>query len=154
MRHLKLIGRKALKRCGRIESRPAGVTLIEVLAAVAIFGIGCMAVMSMQIMSMNSGQRATNLTIASFLAESQMEWLRSLAFNAVQAVSQNPERLARDGEACPASAPDNTCFTRTTTINLGTPTSRSYQIWVEVKWKGLDGERKVIYDTVISAPGL
>ena len=130
------------------------MTLIEVLAAVAIFGVGCMAVMAMQIMSMNSGQRATGITIASFLAESQLEWVQSLSFNEVGLVSKNPERLTRDGETCPADMAASSCYTRTTTVTLGATTRRSYNVSVQVDWQGIDGAQQLIYDTIVSDFGM
>jgi Tfp pilus assembly protein PilV len=130
------------------------MTLLEVLAAAAIFAIGCMAVMAMQVMSMNSGQRAAKLTTASFLAESQLEWVQSLDFNEVEFISQAPERLTRDGEICPAELPASSCYTRTVTVTLGATTRRSYNVSVQIDWQGLDGPQQIIYDTIVSDFGM
>ena len=54
-----------------------GFTLIEVLIATAIFSIGILAVISMQIMGMNVSSRACSLTEAVVAATRQVETLKA-----------------------------------------------------------------------------
>lgn len=58
----------------------SGYTLIEVMVAVMIFSIGFLAVSFMQINAMTTTNSAQKTTIAMSVADSQVEWLRTLPF--------------------------------------------------------------------------
>lgn len=131
----------------------AGFTLTEVLVAMLVLAVGCMAVINMQTSGMNAGDRATNMAVATFLAESQAEWLKTIEVDKVQFESQEPERLAWDGSLCPDTATDFQCFTRTTTTACFTPTTRSCEVSVKVEWLAADGKGALYYETVVSAFG-
>lgn len=139
------------QRPGR--STLAGFTLTEVLVAMLVLAVGCMAVINMQTAGMNAGARAANMAVATFLAESQAEWLKTIDVNRVQFVSQAPEKLDWDGSPCPDSATEFQCFTRTTKTACFTPTSRSCEISVNVEWQAADGKKTIYYETVVSAYG-
>lgn len=134
----------------RLAARPmaAGFTLTEVLVSVLVLTAGCMVVISMQATGMNSGDRAGTLAVATFLAESQAEWLQTIELNEVQFVSDSPESLAWDGSTCLPG--DGRCFTRTVKTVCFTPTTRSCEVSIKVEWQAADGKHNLVYDTVVS----
>lgn len=131
----------------------AGFTLIELLVSIVILAIGCMVVIKMQTSGMNAGERASDLAVASFLAESQAEWIQTKDVNELQFMSDISEDLAWDGSECPAGSTADRCFARTTKAICFTPTSRSCEVSVQVAWTATDGEHLLVYDTVVSAIG-
>jgi type IV pilus assembly protein PilV len=58
-----------------------GFTLIEVVIAISIFAIGCLAVAALQISANKSSRRALEVTEATAIASDQMERLMSLSFD-------------------------------------------------------------------------
>jgi len=135
-----------------------GFTLIEILATVVVLGIGSLAVISLMAASMKGNETASTNSMSSFLAESRIEWLRSLDFNEIPFESGTAEKLSVQGENCepdcihdspPCQAP--VCYyTRTTTVTSGYPTSLSHEVSVKVEWTS-DRDHELIYDTVISS---
>ena len=138
-----------------------GFTLLEILVSVVVLAIGCLAVISMQTSTMEGGARAYNLTVASFLAESEIERLQTLSRGVARAVSPDPAHpatayLTRDGSACDISTAS--CYKRTTTIINGAPTSQN--LWVSIRIDSLERkpgkqpaerspEQSLVYDTLI-----
>lgn len=75
------------KRWGKKISRPkqqgrhpAGFSLIEVMCAMAVFAIGFMAVMSLQIKTFSTSNGSRQKTVALTLAKQEMEFLQGLPF--------------------------------------------------------------------------
>lgn len=64
----------------KVLSTQDGFSLIEVLVAMSIFAIGMLAVVSLQISSMNTNASATRLTEATALASERIERLLALPF--------------------------------------------------------------------------
>jgi prepilin-type N-terminal cleavage/methylation domain-containing protein len=56
----------------RLRSRPRGFTLLEVLVAVSILGLGLTVILSSQVGLFSSSQRAQNLSLATHLARCRM----------------------------------------------------------------------------------
>lgn len=127
-----------------------GFTLTEVLVSMLVLTAGCMAVINMQATGMNAGNQAGSLAVASFLAESQAEWLQTMEIGRVESASSGPDNLAWDGSPCEAG---DKCFTRTVKTVCFTPTTRSCEASVIIEWNAADGNHKLVYDTVISAFG-
>ncbi|UQZ88191.1 hypothetical protein C4J81_02775 [Deltaproteobacteria bacterium Smac51] len=154
----------------------AGFTLIEVLVAVVVIALGCLAVLAFHASAVRSGSQADSLTAASFLAESQAELLRSLEFDSIEISAQQMENdpvcfsgsndpcssgkfnacynecLTREGVECTGDNRDG-CFKRTTALISGTPTSRSHTVTVTVQWRGPAKDHSMVYDSIISALG-
>lgn len=135
----------------------SGFTLTEVLVSMLVLAVGCMAVISMQASGMNAGDRAASMSVASFLAEAQIERLQTKPIEEVKSVPPDEkgliEKLTKDGSPCPANAQADSCFTRTTKTVCFTPTTRSCEVSVQVDWQAADGQHSVVYDTVVSAAG-
>lgn len=141
----------------RLKIKP-GFTLTEVLVSMLVLAVGCMAVISMQATGMNAGDRAASMSIASFLAEAQIEWIQTMDLEEVRAVPTDDddgliEELAKDGSPCPDTAQADSCFTRTTKTVCFTPTKRSCEVSVKVDWQAADGKHSVVYDTIVSGIG-
>lgn len=134
-----------------------GFTLIEVLMAMVVLALGCMVTLGVISSSIRGNDIANAQTMSTFLAESQIEWLRSLEFNEVPFVDGKVENLSFQGENCepdcihdspPCQSP--VCYyKRTTFVTEGYPTSRSQEITVKLEWTS-DRDREFIYKTVIS----
>ena len=134
--------------------RPArlkpGFTLLEILVSLVVLAIGCLAAISMQTSTMEGGALAYHMTVASFLAESEIERLQSLTRGRARVEPATPANLTRDGSACdPSRGP---CFTRTTTIRDRTPTSQNLWVSIRVDFPGQSSNSKrgsLVYDTLI-----
>lgn len=143
----------------RPKGRPkltAGFTLTEVLVAMAVLVIGCLAIINVQATGMNAGDHAARMSVATFLAESQIEWLQTMTVDKVNVVPNTPEKLNRDGSACPNSSNPSlveSCYTRTTLTTCFTPTTRSCEVAITVEWQAPNGLKSLSYDTVVSDLG-
>ncbi|MDR1487051.1 MAG: prepilin-type N-terminal cleavage/methylation domain-containing protein [Deltaproteobacteria bacterium] len=129
----------------------AGFTLIEVLVSVAILAFGLMSALFLQISSIKYGSQADHLTVASMLAESEIERLKTYTqFNEIpDAVSTSLEYLTREGEVCALG--DSRCvYTRETTLEQGFPTTRSHSIVVKIFWNDALGKHELSYNAVIT----
>ena len=130
-----------------------GFTLVEVLIAIVIVGLGCVAVVTMQFTAIGAGSQADQLTVASFLAESQIEALRSQNFNLVALGSYPVENLTREGTNCTPGA-SQCLYSRTTTVTGRAPTSLSRLVKVQVSWRNVENApRTVVYETAITPLG-
>lgn len=67
----------------RSDSRRGGMTLVEVLIAMTILAGGLLTMASVQIQSMQGGQRGRHLTTASNLAASELEQLQRTRWTAI-----------------------------------------------------------------------
>jgi type IV pilus modification protein PilV len=83
-------------RARPVRGRPriAGFTLVEVLVALFIFAVGMLAVASMQAQSIRGNSFSDLLTVATTLAEAQMEHLLSLASTNSALQDSNPANNA------------------------------------------------------------
>jgi type II secretory pathway pseudopilin PulG len=145
--------------------------MVELLVSVLVLTIGCLAALSLQARAINADNQAQQVTIAAFLAESQAEKLRTVAFNTVYLEEDAVgKKLTREGEDCPAGS-DKICYLRKIWINKEplddqgfeaatpkkiepTPTPGSLVVTVAVWWPANADPKKVqprvIYDTIIS----
>lgn len=132
-----------------LKALAAGMSLVELLVAMAILAVGITGILMLQTQTIQAGAMATGRNTATFLAESQSEWLRTLEINRVEFISPDPEHLTSSGRLC-ADAPTEPClYTRTTTVVKGVPTTTSYAVSIKVEWQN----RQIVYDTVVSGVG-
>jgi prepilin-type N-terminal cleavage/methylation domain-containing protein len=138
------------------QSGRRGFTLVELIITVCVLSFGCLAVLQMQSASMRGSNLADNLTAATFLAESEMERLKSLPFTDLTLEANlgtvTTENLNRMGEVCltPPNCP-NYHFTRTINYYSNTPTSFSHQVEIEVSWRDNTGAHSVFYSGAITS---
>ena len=74
--------------------RPTGISLADILVALAIFAVAFLALLGMYPMAMRSVGQAQALTGASFLAEQILESERALSFDLIQ--SKGPIEVEAD----------------------------------------------------------
>ena len=127
-----------------------GFTLVEILVSVLIITLGLCSAIYLQTMSIKQGTRADNLTVASLLAEYEIERLKTFTnYNEIpEAIAASEERLTREGEACGSDS--SMCFIRTTTLASKTPTNRSHTVTVTVTWSNATGPEKVVYEAILT----
>ena len=129
-------------------ARP-GFTLVEILVSVLIITAGLSSAIFLQVMTVRHGTKADNLTVASLLAESEIERLKTYTnYNKIPAgVAAGEESLTREGEPCPPGSAQ--CFRRVTEIESGSPTRRSHTVTVTVSWDGT-GDNQVVYEAILT----
>lgn len=149
----KVRGRRTLQQTAP-KDRPNGFTLIEVLATVALLAFGLSAILSLQASTMKGSSRASGNNMATFLAESQLEYLRTMNPNRLLTVSPDPEKLTYSGLPCEGADAAGPCFfTRTTTVIAEHPVANSFVVSVNVSWADIannDSNRNLTFDTVIA----
>jgi Tfp pilus assembly protein PilV len=120
------------------------------LISILIVSIGMLSTVFLQTMSIKHGNQADSMTVASLLAESEIERLKTFTeFNQVPlAVSSGVEYLTRDGGICDPVT--EKCFTRTTSLTSKTPTMRSHTIKVTVSWSTNVGHDSVAYEAILT----
>ncbi|MDR2142436.1 MAG: prepilin-type N-terminal cleavage/methylation domain-containing protein [Deltaproteobacteria bacterium] len=124
-------------------SRPSGFTLIEVLVAIVLISFGCLAAGTMQISAMKAKIAADNVTVASFLVESELEKLKTLSFNDLtHQKDYQVANLSRLGMPCPGPC-QGVSFSRAVKFYKGNPTSLSYHVEVEVAWRDSTGQKSL-----------
>jgi len=120
-----------IRSASRTES---GFTLIEVMMALAILGIGLLSIAVAQVTAMRVSSKSKNLQQAMFLAREQLDDLDALPPGAavLQAAATindpaNPIQIGNDPE-------DATRFTRSMQVVPNTPQVNLAQVTVTVVW--------------------
>ncbi len=139
------------------QNHPAGFTLIEVLVAVIVIGIGCLGASMLQSAAMRSNSQADHVTVASFLAESELERLRSLNFANIQQEAHGGDQvlcLNRSGQSVATTG--GTCtnqdypYTRKIEFLAAAPTTRSHSVEMSISWSDAHGPHTLIYSAAIT----
>lgn len=138
------------------EDLSSGMSLIEVLVALVVLAIGCMAALNMQTTAMRGGAMSYEATVATFLAESQAEWAQTQSRNQLSFVSSDPEYYSLDGLPCswldnPAEVLncEQNGMSLVTNVATGTPTTLSSEVVITVSWEGLSGLDSITYSTIV-----
>ena len=112
----------------------SGYTLIEVMIAMVILGIGLMSIAVAQITAMKVSSRSKNLQQAMFLAREELDELEALppgaALLAAAAVINDPANPIQVG----TDDTDGTRFNRQTTITPNDPATGLARVAVVVTW--------------------
>lgn len=120
-----------IRAASRTES---GYTLIEVMIAMAILGIGLLSIAVAQLTAMKVSSRSKNLQQAMFLAREQLDSLEALPRGAVllaaAAVIDDPANPIQVG----TDPTDATRFNRQTTIAPNDPQANVARVTVTVTW--------------------
>jgi prepilin-type N-terminal cleavage/methylation domain-containing protein len=120
-----------------------GFTLIELMIAMAILGMGMVAAVSMHFGTARNNTNGNIITQANMLAKTQLETLKSLN---IAGLVQGGPFPSTDLSSIPLISPDGQnggIFRRYWTIeNLGTDARR---ITVTVEWGRLGSQRRVVF---------
>ena len=73
----KNLNKKSLDTLGKSEN---GFTLVEIMVAICVLGVGLLAIASMQVGAVNANAKASDVSEATALAEFQIETLMSLPY--------------------------------------------------------------------------
>jgi type IV pilus assembly protein PilV len=118
----------------------AGFTLLEVLFAMVILGVGILSIALAQLSSIKVSSKSRSLSQAMFLAQEQLDLFMTMpgadpTFAA--AVTDEPDP-AGPIDVNPGDA-DQTTFTRTWTIEPATPALGLARITVNIRWDAASG---------------
>jgi prepilin-type N-terminal cleavage/methylation domain-containing protein len=129
-----------------------GFTLVEVLVTIVVIAFGCLAALLMQSNALRSNTMSDNMTVATFLAESEMERLKSLTFEEMTAEigDRGPDATwwaDRMNQVCPTTTPE-TCqakypFEMQLRYFSRYPTNYSNMAEVSVAWRDNTGRHTV-----------
>ena len=142
--------------CGAIGGpgrSPGGFTLVEVLVTVVVIAMGCLAALWLQSAAMRGNSQSDHLTVAGFLAESEIERLKSLDFAAATKEAEDHEtapvvqNLNRWGEI---QTDGSGVYTRTVRYFPKRPTSLSHQVEVEGAWHDNHGPHRLDYTAALT----
>ncbi|MDR2613049.1 MAG: prepilin-type N-terminal cleavage/methylation domain-containing protein [Deltaproteobacteria bacterium] len=150
-------GRKALLARGFAGAR-GGFTLVEVLITVAVIAFGCLAALLMQSASLRGNSMSDFMTVATFLSESEMERLKSLAYHDVEDEisslgSSRTWWMDRMHKVCPgttAAACGDYPFQVTLRFFPRYPTVKSTLAEVDVSWRDSRGTHSVFNSSTLT----
>jgi prepilin-type N-terminal cleavage/methylation domain-containing protein len=137
--------------------RKRGFTLVELMITIAVLTLGILVAIQVQTSSLMGSNVADNLTAATFLAEAEMERLKSLSFSELTLETENESvtttglnRLGLTDCQEPAEC-SNYIFDRTVNYFAQVPTSLSHQVEISVTWQDSAGKHTVLYSGAISS---
>ncbi|MDR2349377.1 MAG: type II secretion system GspH family protein [Deltaproteobacteria bacterium] len=130
-----------------------GFTLVEILITIAVLAFGCFAALMMQSAALRGNVRADNLTVATFIAETEIERLKAMSFEELtNEVNDNPsgveKKVDRVLKVCSGpEAPQclNYPFTMKTDFFPRYPTKYSHLAEIKVSWGDDKGRHEIVY---------
>ncbi|MDR1084339.1 MAG: prepilin-type N-terminal cleavage/methylation domain-containing protein [Deltaproteobacteria bacterium] len=129
----------------------SGFTLVEVLVAVLVIAFGCLAAAKLQVSVFKAKTISDRLSAANFLAESELETLKSLTFPELNLKTDYEEtNLTGTGLVCRTPNCSGGFFTRRVKFYRGQPTAFSCHVEIEVAWQDSTGPHQVLYSSVLT----
>jgi type IV pilus assembly protein PilV len=113
---------------GKRHSVRGGFSLLEVLIAVVVVGIGFLAAASMQGTSISHNTKSGYLTSATYLAQDKIEGLRYVPFQFVTTDGSPEVQIDEVGDA-------GGIFTRSWAVAMDTPGTLMRTVTVTVTWR-------------------
>ncbi|MEW6258888.1 MAG: type IV pilus modification protein PilV [Thermodesulfobacteriota bacterium] len=124
-----------------MSAKTSGFTLLEVLMAAVILAVGLLGLAAMQTAAIKANYQAKKHTLATSLAESQLEAYRNMSYDAI------PSGTITDTNVISGDVGN---FTRTVTIENDTPVAGLKTITVSVSWN--DGKlRTTTLKTIVGS---
>jgi type IV pilus assembly protein PilV len=136
---------------GKLNRRD-GVSLLEVVIALAILGFGMLGAAAAQISAFRSTDQSEERMLAQSLAQQQVELFREMSRTSLEAIRADagyPNDPLNPIDPDPNDA-KSMAFTRTWTITPDTPEDNVYTIVVNVSWTGAKGNQSVRLETFVS----
>jgi hypothetical protein len=125
--------------------------LIEVLVAVLLIGLGCFAAFSAQFSAIRAKSVSDHVMVASFLANSELERLRTLTHNELFHLKDYDEdKLTALGLVCPDKSCPGVEYLRAVKFYRKTPTAMSCQVEIHVRWRDIAGERSIARTAILT----
>lgn len=137
--------RDSLRRSSRVQ----GVSLIEVMIALAVLGYGMLGVAAAQISAFQSTDQSRQRMIANGLAQQQLEIFREMSTTSLEVIRTD---AGYPNDPLNPIDPDpndvmQMAFNRTWTITPDTPENDVYTILVTVGWTNSKGAQRVQIET-------
>ena len=129
---------------GKSPAGESGFSLLEVLFATVVVGIGFLAVARMHGMSISSNSQSSYMTEATYLAEDKLEELTNQNFGDIDNTGSPETGLNELGEAV-----TNGMFNRSWTVTDNTPGPRTKTVTVTVTYSERGINHTVVLTTVI-----
>ena len=130
---MKLHGRNTL------SGSDSGFTLLEVLIAMAILGVGLLSIAVAQLTAIKVSSRSKNLQQAMFLAREQMDDLEALPLNSPALAAAGTVDDPGNPLKANADPDDATTYNRSVTVAPNVPSAGLAQITVTVVWNSPQG---------------
>lgn len=135
-------------RSGR-SSRVRGVSLIEVMIALAILGYGMLGVAAAQISAFRATEQSRERMLAHGLAQQQLEIFQEMSTASLEVIRTGP---GYPNDPLNPIDPDpndlmQMAFNRTWAITPDTPEANVYTIMVTVSWTGARGAQSIQLET-------
>jgi type IV pilus assembly protein PilV len=108
-----------------------GFTLIETLMAIAIISIGLLGLAALQTNAISGNSKAQKQTMAIILADNKIEGYKNNTWNTAAPPASQTETGTALYQECSWGI-----FTRTTEVQLNTPSSGIATVRVRVSWPG------------------
>lgn len=144
------------KRLLRVARREAGITLIETIFAIAIFGIVSTALIGVITSAAAADRNARQRSIALELAQQQVEYVRQLNYKDVGIISGNPPGVVREAQSKWVSGLQYTLTTRIKYVNdpipAGMIASANYKQVRVVVARATDDKELARVSTYLSSP--
>ena len=130
---------------------PSGQSLIEVLLAIAIFGLGLVTLVALVISGVNTQRLAQETDKALFLAQEGLESTRSIRDNLFTDVTLGNHGLAISGGRWIFSGASDTSEDFTRTISVRAPSFYTRSVTSTVSWEFRSGQIKtVVLNTLLT----
>lgn len=126
----------------RKTDRESGFTLLEVLIAVMVIGVGFMATASMQGTSVSGNSRSAFMTAATYLAEDKIEELRNTDYMAITVAGSPENSIDEMGSA-------GGIYSRSWTVVNDSPGLLMKTVQVTVDWQERGVTHTLTMTTVI-----
>lgn len=127
---------------------PRGFSLIEVVCALAVLGIGLMAVAGLQMSAVRNNSTGNEMTIALMLAEARIETLKNTDDLSTLPLTSTTE------SGIDANGQPGGMYDRITTVSNTLGGNFSRQIEVTVRWRRLVGSRSLTLSTLTHGNGI
>jgi type II secretory pathway pseudopilin PulG len=121
--------------------------LIEVVCALAVLGIGLLAVAGLQMSAVRNNSTGNEMTIALMLAERRIETLKNTDDLSTLPLTTTESGIDADGQP-------GGMYDRITTVSNTLGGNFSRQIEVTVRWRRLVGSRSLTLSTLTHGNGI